>query len=84
LALKFLIRGFGVYNRFSPTRDIRLWTMGQKRRLLVSVEKVLDWPVTRIIPAHGDIVRENGRTAFRDAFLWALGEIDDRTDPPDL
>jgi len=64
-------RVFGVYNRFSPTRDIRLWTMGQKRRVLASVEKVLDWPITRIIPAHGEIVRENGRTAFRDAFLWA-------------
>lgn len=64
--------GFGVYHRFSPTRDIRLWTLGQRRLLRASVERVLEWPFTRIIPSHGEIVPENGRTVFETAFHWVL------------
>lgn len=64
-------RGLGIVNRFAPTRDIRFWTMGRRQRLRTSIEKVLEWPFTRIIPAHGEIVRENGREVFREAFRWA-------------
>ena len=63
-------RGFGVYQRFSPTRDIRLWTLGQRRLLRASVERVLEWPFTRIVPAHGERIPENGRTLFEAAFRW--------------
>lgn len=63
-------RGFGVYNRFAPTRDIRLWTLGRRHRVQASVAKVLEWPFTKIIPAHGEIVGENGRAIFRAAFRW--------------
>jgi len=66
-------RGFGVYNHFAPTRDIHLWTLGQQSRLRDSVEKVLAWPFTKIIPAHGEIVRENGREVFQKAFRWISG-----------
>lgn len=62
--------GFGVYNRFAPTRDIRLWSLGQRRLLRASVEKVLEWPLTRIVPAHGEMVPENGREVFEAAFGW--------------
>ena len=64
-------RGLGVINRFAPTRDIRFGTMGSRQRLRTSIEKVLEWLFTRIIPAHGEIVRENGREVFREAFRWA-------------
>lgn len=64
-------RALGVSNRFAPTRDIRFWTMGCRQELRASVEKVLKWPFTRIIPAHGEIVPENGREVFREAFRWA-------------
>jgi len=64
-------QGLGVANRFAPTRDIRFWTMGRRKELRVSIEKVLKWPFTRIIPAHGEIVPENGREAFQEAFRWA-------------
>jgi hypothetical protein len=62
--------GLGVYHRFSPTRDIHLWTLGQRRRLRDSVERVLEWPFTRIVPAHGELVPENGRAVFEAAFRW--------------
>lgn len=64
-------RALGVSNRFAPTRDIRSWTMGCRQELRASIEKVLKWPFTRIIPAHGEIVPENGRQVFREAFRWA-------------
>lgn len=64
-------RALGVSNRFAPTRDIRFWTMGCRQELRASIEKVLKWPFTRIIPAHGEIVPENGREVFREAFRWA-------------
>ncbi|MCL4461934.1 MAG: DUF4336 domain-containing protein [Nitrospirae bacterium] len=70
LLARFLGGGFGVYRRFSPTRDIRLWTLGQRRRLRASVDYVLEWPFTRIVPAHGELVLENGRTVFEAAFRW--------------
>ena len=60
----------GVYQKFSPTRDIRLWTLGERRLLRDSVERVLAWPFTRIIPAHGERIPENGRSAFEAAFRW--------------
>lgn len=65
---------FGVYNRFSPTRDIRVWTLGNRRRLRASVEKVLEWPFTKIIPSHGEMIRDNGRAVFGAAFRWILEE----------
>ena len=64
-------RALGVSNRFAPTRDIHFWTMGCRQELRASIEKVLKWPFTRIIPAHGKIVPENGREVFREAFRWA-------------
>ncbi len=65
--------GFGVHQRFSPTRDIRLWTLGQRRLLRASVERVLEWPFERIVPAHGEMIRENGREVFEAAFGWVSG-----------
>ncbi|MCL4461326.1 MAG: DUF4336 domain-containing protein [Nitrospirae bacterium] len=66
--------GLGVHHRFSTTRDIRLWTLGDRRRLRDSVDRVLAWPFTRIVPAHGEMVPENGRAAFEIAFRWIWGK----------
>ena len=74
LMTRLVGRGLGVYQRFSPTRDIRLWTLGQRRLLRDSVERVLEWPFTRIIPAHGERIPENGRTVFEAAFRWVSGK----------
>ena len=63
-------RVLGVYQKFSPTRDIRLWTLGDRRRLRDSVDRVLAWPFTRIVPTHGEMVPENGWSAFEAAFRW--------------
>lgn len=61
-----------------PHPGIRLWTLGRRRLCRASVERVLEWPFTRIVPAHGAMVpengrtggREDGRTVFEAAFRW--------------
>ena len=71
LVTQLVGRGLGITNRFAPTRDIRLWTLGSRQELRDSIEKILKWPFEKIIPAHGEIVPEKGREAFQEAFLWA-------------
>ena len=71
LVTQLVGRGLGITNRFAPTRDIRLWTLGSRQELRDSIEKILKWPFEKIIPAHGEIVPEKGREAFQEAFRWA-------------
>ncbi|EAY57123.1 MAG: conserved hypothetical protein [Leptospirillum rubarum] len=71
LVTQLVGRGLGVTNRFAPTRDIRFWTMGNRQRLRSSIEKVLEWPFEKILPAHGEMIGENGHKVFREAFRWA-------------
>ena len=49
----------------------RFWTMGCRQELRASIERVLKWPFTKIIPAHGEVVPENGREVFWEVFRWA-------------
>ncbi|MGF1690971.1 DUF4336 domain-containing protein [Photobacterium kagoshimensis] len=43
-----------------------------KTRLRQSLQEILTWPFDRIILAHGQVIPENGKQYFADAFAWAL------------
>lgn len=38
-----------------------------------SLERILCWPISRIVVAHGEVVESGGRAALRDAYAWLLG-----------
>lgn len=41
-------------------------------RFRASIEHILDWDFKRIIVAHGAVVQDDGKRAFRSAFHWLL------------
>ncbi|OAN13190.1 methanol oxidase, glmU [Photobacterium jeanii] len=43
-----------------------------KTRLRQSLQEILTWPFERIILSHGQLIPENGKQYFADAFAWAL------------
>ncbi len=40
------------------------------RRGRAEVDRLLEWDIERIVLAHGDLVRADGRRALRDAYDW--------------
>jgi hypothetical protein len=38
-----------------------------------SLEKILAWPVSRIVLAHGDVVETDAKESLRRAYSWILG-----------
>jgi len=47
-------------------------TFNDKTRLRQSLQEILTWPFDRIILSHGQLITENGKSRFYDAFKWAL------------
>ncbi|MCG2838396.1 DUF4336 domain-containing protein [Photobacterium sp. WH77] len=43
-----------------------------KTRLRQSLQEILTWPFDRILFAHGQVIPENGKHIFSQAFRWAL------------
>ncbi|MCA9409159.1 MAG: DUF4336 domain-containing protein [Candidatus Omnitrophica bacterium] len=59
----------GMYNQ--PVSTIRTTlTDTQKKMAKYSVERILKWDFDRIILSHGQIIKENGREIFKQAFAW--------------
>lgn len=45
---------------------------GNRRVARHRINKVLDWPIERVLLAHGQPVETNGKSAIRRAFHWLL------------
>ncbi len=59
----------GVYDKVAMSRTMRLMVKSQaafKR----SIEEMLAWPVERIVLAHDQIIEDNARAKFVEAFGW--------------
>ncbi len=66
---RLLMRLDGVWMRLAVPRMWRLltWNRASAR---ASVEPVMGWSVTRIIPAHGEVVEVDAQSALATAFRW--------------
>jgi hypothetical protein len=63
----------GTKGRLAMSRVWRRYTK-DKPALKASVERILDWPFTRILPGHGDVFEDPAAVAkAREAMGWALG-----------
>jgi hypothetical protein len=62
----------GAYGRFSVTALERL-AIRDRAAFRSSLEKVLRWPISRVIVAHGSVVETDGRAALAAAYAWLLG-----------
>ncbi len=63
----FFLRLYGAYNKFGPSISIRA-IIKDKVILSASLNKIISHDFDRIIVSHGDIVENNGKKMFKDAF----------------
>ena len=47
---------------------------GDRKGFGKSVKEIEGWSFDRIVPCHGNVVRENGRALFRSVFDWHLSD----------
>jgi hypothetical protein len=62
-------RANGVWQRFGPSRLIRLLGVSDRAAFRRSIERVLQWDFARIVPGHGDVIENAGPPALRTAWL---------------
>jgi hypothetical protein len=61
----------GAYGRLAVTALERL-AIRDRAAYRASLEKVLRWPISRVIVAHGSVVETDGRAALAAAYGWLL------------
>ncbi|HFE37410.1 MAG TPA: DUF4336 domain-containing protein [Gammaproteobacteria bacterium] len=61
-------RLYGALGKFGPTHLIKA-VIRDKKMFSLSIQSVLNHEFDKIIVSHGEIVRENGKSIFSDAFL---------------
>ena len=68
---RFLGRMGGTYGQLAPTRLERLMVR-DKAALRQSLEQILEWPIERVVMAHGSVVEQGGRDALAEGYHWLL------------
>ncbi|ANQ85805.1 hypothetical protein dqs_2776 [Azoarcus olearius] len=70
-ATRLYARINGCYNRFGHSFLLRRFfrDVPAARR---SVQAMLEWPIERIVMAHGPVLRRDARARLREAFAWLL------------
>ncbi len=69
----------GSYQTLRPSR-LEKWGSRDKATVEASVRQVLTWDFDRVIPGHGAIVENLGKSQFQAGYEWFLGkslELDD-------
>jgi hypothetical protein len=69
---RFAFRVAGAYGRPSCTVLERL-LLRDRAALHLSLARILAWPISRMVVAHGEVVEADGRTALAEAYSWLLG-----------
>ena len=69
LVARAFLRANGAWQRFGPSRMIRLFFVSDRPAFRESIERILDWDFERIIPGHGDVLNAGGKEALRKAWL---------------
>lgn len=68
---KIIAQLIGVYQRPVPPIDFRL-SISEKFLARQSIKRILEWDFNKIILSHGQIITENGKEIFKEAFSWLL------------
>ena len=66
---RLFFRANGMWQRFGPSRLIRLLAPSDRVAMRSSIECILQWDFDRILPGHGDVVEHGGPAALRAAWL---------------
>jgi hypothetical protein len=66
---RLAFRLMGAYGRPSTTPLERL-SIRDRAAFRRSLDRILTWPIARIVLAHGAVVEADGRTALGDAYAW--------------
>jgi len=66
---RIAFRLLGAYGRPSSSFAERL-LIRDRPAFRESLDRILSWPISRIVLAHGDVVEENGRQALAQAYSW--------------
>lgn len=66
---RLFFRANGMWQRFGPSRLIRHLAVSDRVALEHSIERILRWDFERILPGHGEVVEQDGRTALRTAWF---------------
>jgi hypothetical protein len=69
---RIAFRSMGAYGRPSFTVFERL-LIRDRAAFRRSLERILSWPISRMILAHGSVVEREAHAALADAHSWALG-----------
>lgn len=68
---RLAFRMSGAYGRLSCTLLERL-LVRDRAAFRRSLERILSWPISRVVVAHGTVVEAGGREALADAYAWLL------------
>jgi Domain of unknown function (DUF4336) len=74
---RFAFRLMGAYGRPASTVLERL-LIRDRVAFRSSLERILAWPISQLILAHGSVVREGGHAALAEAYSWLLARDDRR------
>jgi len=59
----------GAYNRFTPSRLLKLW-IKERAAFRSSIQQIMQWDFEQIIISHGTPITEDARQVFSEAFEW--------------
>jgi len=59
----------GSYKKLGPTLAEKLASK-DKKSLLASYQKIMEWPFQKIIMAHGEVVESDGKAKFTKGYNW--------------
>lgn len=69
-------RWFGVPREFGPSRTARLLLLRDREAAARCLRGVCEWPIERIVVAHGDVVEHEAKTRFLKAFAGFVGSAE--------
>lgn len=59
----------GVYQRVTWNRLLRL-VYRDRKAARASIDRILEFPIERVVIAHGDVITKHARAAVREGFAW--------------
>lgn len=67
----WLLRGVGAYRKPGQSRLLKSFVKDRKA-FGRSLERILDWPIERVVPCHGRVLNERAQEGLRWAFGWGM------------
>jgi hypothetical protein len=72
-ATRVAFRLAGAFGRLRPTFLERL-LVRDRREFRRSLQRILEWPIQRVVVAHGAVAEENAKEELARGYSWLLGD----------